>query len=627
MNEEIIEQGHGFLEPTVLPEDYRFLGATKAPDVIVAENGQWDEWLPAEEMQKRNGLETMNCFPYTAEVLMEDLSLKRICEVKVGDYVMTHLGRSRRVTSVFKRSYKGPFVEAAIRTTPEPLVATSEHPILTGIGWKTMGQLEIGDDVVIPTTNTTIKDATIYSIERNPEFLWLLGVYLAEGSIGWEHPNGKPKNSNPKLKVRGSGNGRGYFCFSIAAKELDFAERIKTVVKTLFGIDLNAHVHRNGTSRVLYGYDVRLRDLFYELGSAHAGQKRLLARFMLLEPELQLHIVRGWLDGDGHRQPRRVQGVTISRLLAYQMQRILLRNDIKAYLGLMAPPQGNRQQAYSVDVYGAELNKLYGIQLFPHPSAFGRARFIAADMLIAKVYRVKSHRRKNIGVVYNIEVEEDNSYIVNSVAVHNCTNYSTLNCLEALIFRHYGELYNFSERYTGVLTETTPEGNEPNIVIEVIRKTSGLIPEEELPFDDSIRSWNEYYSPKPMTEEYLSQGKKWLSKWIVKHEWVTPTSEDMKEALKRSPLGASVFAWAKNADGLYCRPSPFENHWVMIYGYEEGKYWKVFDNYNSTHKRIVWDYPWKWLKRYHIEKVPQTQSRSRKSFLDYLRGYFQEILK
>lgn len=183
----------------------------------------------------------------------------------------------------------------------------------------------------------------------------------------------------------------------------------------------------------------------------------------------------------------------------------------------------------------------------------------------------------------------------------NCTVYGTLNCIETLFKRHYGREVNKSERYIGVMAKTSPVGNSPQKVIETIRKESGLIDEELLPFDDTITTWEEYYNPNPMTSDYINKGKEWLEKYELGHEWVLGREDKIKEALKYSPLGASVNLSKKEEDGLYHKEWP-DNHWVMIYNCKEGEYWNIFDHYDNVFKKVVWDYEFLLVKRYSLTK-------------------------
>lgn len=192
----------------------------------------------------------------------------------------------------------------------------------------------------------------------------------------------------------------------------------------------------------------------------------------------------------------------------------------------------------------------------------------------------------------------------------NCSCYGTLNALETFHKALYSIEHNWAERYIGIIANTTTQGNSPHKVAEVIRKTAGLIPETELPFNNSIKSWAEYYSPKPMTQKYLDIGKEWLEKYEFLHEYVfvdttanyTYKQKLLMKALQYSPLGVSVMAWQHRNGRYYKNPSQRDNHWCCLYGYVKGNYWKVFDSYDNTHKRLEWDYNFNFVKRYHLKK-------------------------
>lgn len=208
----------------------------------------------------------------------------------------------------------------------------------------------------------------------------------------------------------------------------------------------------------------------------------------------------------------------------------------------------------------------------------------------------------------------------------NCTNYGTINCLETLIRRLRGIEENFSERYTGVMTGTTPNGNSAHAVIEIIRNESGLIPEQVLPFSEEIDSWEEYYAPVPMEQKYIRTGKEFLRKNKIGHEWVftggniNAKQNLLKNALKTSPLGVSVRAWQENKQGLYYKEQgSADNHWCMLYGYEDGKYWKIYDHYDATFKKLAWDYDFGRAKRYSIEMTGATEQNNN--------GFWKKILE
>lgn len=601
----------GFIKDEIKPEDYVLGSLRSAPFEELQPSGQWTDFLPEGERQNRQGVETFSCFPYFTEILMEDFSYKRISEIKAGEYIITHKGVKNRVSQVFKRDYKGEFIEIKIKGIYEPIISTPEHPILTADGWKKAGEITCEDLVVLPTTNNLIKDSTIYEIEKNKDFLWLLGFYLAEGSIGLSIKY--IKNDNPKLKVRGTGNGRGTIQFSIHSNETDFAEKIIKIGNNLFGVNFQLYNKKETLSSNVIGYNIFLRDLFEELGGVYSNKKEINKRLMFLEPLLQLEIVRGWLDGDGHisRNKRRICGVSISKNLINQIYRILLRNNIKSSI-IKRKKRENRQDTYQIDIYATEINKLYDFGLENTsviPLKNRKEKFISSEFLFKKINSVKKLKLKNSSRVYNLEVENDNSYITSNVAVHNCVSFGTLNIIETLFNRKFKELKNYSERFTAIVSNTGPAGNSSQAVAESVRKL-GIIDDQKLPFFDGM-SYEMFFSPKPMTENYLINGKNWLNEYEMRHEFVFYDNdknkpEKLMEALKTSPVGVAVVGWNQR-NGLYYKPeNGKDNHFVVLVGYEKGKRWIIYDSYPESEgdflKDLEWSYDFSQAKRYWIEK-------------------------
>ncbi len=191
---------------------------------------------------------------------------------------------------------------------------------------------------------------------------------------------------------------------------------------------------------------------------------------------------------------------------------------------------------------------------------------------------------------------------------YHCPVYGTENCVQTLMKAKFGEFDEYTERYLGVLAGLIKNlGGNPNTVIEQWKK-NGNLPYQFLPFE-GVNSWEEFNSPNPMTAELIAEGKKWLSRWSIGHDWILPgivgTMQDaMKQALKFSPLGVAVQAWYFDSKtGYYYSPSGVNaNHWVMCYGYEEGKYWKIYDHYDASKKKLAWDYNFPFVKRYTLGK-------------------------
>ena len=210
----------------------------------------------------------------------------------------------------------------------------------------------------------------------------------------------------------------------------------------------------------------------------------------------------------------------------------------------------------------------------------------------------------------------------------NCTAFGTLNALEFLFKRLYGETKNWSERYVGIAAGTRPPGNSPQIVIETIRKDCGLLNDEVLPMSKA-NTIEEYYSPDPLPWLMKENGKKFLDEYKIGHEWVFSDfqkfnqKEAIKEGLLYSPLGIAVYAWVQDpVTKFYIRPQGAQdNHWCVLFGYAEGLYWQVFDSYDSTIKHLDWNYEFFRAKRFHISAKVKT------SFWGFIKNYFLSLFK
>lgn len=206
---------------------------------------------------------------------------------------------------------------------------------------------------------------------------------------------------------------------------------------------------------------------------------------------------------------------------------------------------------------------------------------------------------------------------------YNCTAYGSLEQLETLVKKQFGDDWNKSERFTGIEAGTYPPGNDPQKVYESIRK-DGVIDESLLPFNETIQSVDVYYSlDNPGV--CVREGQNWLDLHDFYHDWVitrfTPKDRKanlLKEALKSSPLGVSVYAWTER-DGLYVKEDgDADNHWTLLVGYEDGKYWIVSDSYDKTIKHLAWGYNFTWAKRIDLRKRTMPRAKA---------NYYIEILK
>lgn len=550
---------------------------------IINESGDYSNYLPQEELQHFEWGDTLGCFRHNAQVLMEDFSTKNIADIRSGEYVITHKGRKKKVTKAIQLKNRSRFLKIHIQGKYKPIRCTKEHPILTVDGWKEAQNLTIKDRVLIPTTENIIKDLTLKEVEKNPDFLWFLGFYLAEGSL-----------SNNKSSTKGNIN------FTTHIKETEYIKKVQRIGKKLFDTNFNVRYRKKRHTADINGSNLTLKKLLDELGGQHSQDKKINKRLMFLKPELQLNIVKGWLDGDGcyDKKNRRITGVSISERLVQQMYRILLRNRIKCNLR-KREAYDNHKEAYTLHIYGTQCNKITDWNLRNlrpnHQDLKSRAIPKFKDnFLVQKITKIeKGKRRRNI---YNLEVKDDHSYIVENVAVHNCVTWSALNCIETILKCKYGETWNFSDRFTAKMSGTTKNGNTCSAVADSIRN-DGLVEQSDYP--SKANSWDEFY--KEIPDDIKKKGKNFLEFYDINFKYIF--KDELTEAIKRGPVQMIVHAWddTKKDGEIYQRTSKRPNHGVEGFN-DMGNCYEVYDHYRDTTKKISKDFNISAIYQYYITK-------------------------
>ena len=181
--------------------------------------------------------------------------------------------------------------------------------------------------------------------------------------------------------------------------------------------------------------------------------------------------------------------------------------------------------------------------------------------------------------------------------------FGTTNATEILIQKIFSSNPNYAERYhynlVGIIP---PTGSDPQVVAESIRK-NGMLDQAVLPMTSTLQ---EYETPRPMTDNYISEGKKWLMEHSFLHEWLWTQDIGkenrltmMREYLQYSPLCISVTAWYPQVNGMYPDNGAPNTHWVVCFKLD-GDSPVIFDSYDQRIKTLTPDHHIEMCKRYYI---------------------------
>ena len=409
---------------------------------INAENaGQFERTLIiADEGSKVHYVE--GCFTAGAKVETVDGRMN-IEDIGYDDQVLTHKGRFRKVNHLQKRKYSGDLYRIRYYgDSTEMLEVTDEHPILVvrrkrdrnrnkrwEKEWLKPGELNKHDYLVMPVERMTQASGSYrfevkkwdrkkrsYVSEKvevalSGDFFRLIGYYLAEGSIS-------------------SG---AYLNFSFADDEREYIEDVKQLVKNVFGVEKSLeskHKKNHGTSVVFCS--VKLCRIFEKFGKRNY-LKTIPDWMISVDPMIQGELVRGWFRGDGnyynrahksgYKETFRIN--TTSEVLARRMRKVLTRLGIAAFMNARDRSGEGRRTMYTLGVSGDQM-KLFGEKVGIKVSDKMNGKHRASMFGIDNDYLylpIKSIEKKKVRMVdvYNFGVEDDESYVANGVAVHNCS--------------------------------------------------------------------------------------------------------------------------------------------------------------------------------------------------------------
>lgn len=192
---------------------------------------------------------------------------------------------------------------------------------------------------------------------------------------------------------------------------------------------------------------------------------------------------------------------------------------------------------------------------------------------------------------------------------NDCWLAGSLNKLEIQLKRLFpDQKWNLSERFPYNGLNSQPYGDDPFKAGEFLRKF-GDVDEDVLP---TGKTYEEFITPRPLTEELLNKAKALTSLVTIKQEYVwndfdspIPLAEKQRritQCLPLDPPGVSLYAWKQDANGLYYRPAGAPDvHWCVLFKETDREYY-IFDTYDHSIKKVRKDMNFAMCIRYFVHK-------------------------
>lgn len=306
---------------------------------------------------------------------------KNIEDINTNDFVLTHTNNYKKVVKTMTRKKEGYY---KIKYLGGTLELTDEHPMYVlrndKFQWVKVKDLKLTDKLTINVNKESI------DVEYDNKLLWMLGRYVADG-----HYNKYTYNS---------------INFSISfEKEEEFLKNIPNEFVAKF----KKYKKKCWDYRIA---DKNFKELCLQFNTG--SKNKIIPQWVLDLPKDKLQsFFDGYIAGDGYTRYRgnnkQIMFSTVSQNVFLAMQDIVLKLYGKVCSQYIREDKRdkNYNNSYQAQVTLNENNKF---------------QFIKEDKACVRIKEILFINEEVD--VYNFEVEQDNSYTVNNIIVHNCQDLS-----------------------------------------------------------------------------------------------------------------------------------------------------------------------------------------------------------
>ena len=339
---------------------------------------------------------TENLQPYNFLAVPKPKEIKHTNYLTITDYIdVCNIEKTDKyVYNKYSKNMKG--VNFSIYTLAEQF-GVSKNTI-----WRILNNVNTKiDKLSVKTINELYDNYKIMipkKIKVDKSLCKLLGFFVAEG---WTEK-------------------KSAFGFAFHTKEKDYHNFVLKSMKNIFNLDGKIITIGNKTNIMFYNSVVC--DFFETLCKKYAMYKDVPTFLLHEKIELQKEFLKGYFYGDGSIQEKSVTASTVSKNLAYNIKYILLRCNI---LSKVTKYKSSNKIWNSKDFYRIYLAFSKNMcELFNLEYKKPRYEFYLEDENYFYV-NIRNIKKENKQSVFNITVEDDNSYC-GEVVLHNSLEANSL---------------------------------------------------------------------------------------------------------------------------------------------------------------------------------------------------------
>lgn len=367
------------------------------------------------------------CFPGETLIETKDSGERPIKYIEVGDMVKTHTGEFHEVTKKFVTPIKQRDPMCWIHTANHTIKSTPNHPYYVRRKGK--------KDSFIPATKVRVGDTLLYPIDDQQDEL-PFNITLNTMEVGYNNLIGSHRNTT-KLGVipvtdelaryLGLYLAEGHavkdgIAFTFNNNEIELHDLISEVSRKLFDRD----VHRAPTK---WPCQLRLKitnlsTLFIKWFGKGAKQKRVPEFVFGWNLKNRLAFLDAYLQGDGTNSSGGSTFTSASQALVDDVSRLAHSCGLRVSNTMRNENKGGviketNQLIKGGPIWSARISTLSRRKMLDLMAGDIQSGYIEIPVVANEAHKWAASLLDNN--VYNITVEGDNSYIAQSVAVHNCS--------------------------------------------------------------------------------------------------------------------------------------------------------------------------------------------------------------
>ena len=390
--------------------------------------------------------EYYGCF-FKDQLILTENGYKDIQNININDKVLTHKGNFKEVLKIFKLPFNGKKTSIYVQNLPGYQESTFNHPYMVlradklhnirkeyykqkinrdtflielsklKYDWINAEDIKPGDYVYKPIVPNQI-NVPIYSEDD----AYLFGYYLSEGCLSKEYRNIKTKGEYKKL------------IFVFSETDINMIDKLEKITHHIY---ITSTISSDKTFRVEYSNKEKAI-LVNKLFGHHSTKKFIHPNIFNQSEEWKLKFIAAYIDGDGSviysndKYNRTIHISTASRKLALDIQRLLASVNIVSSISesqnlIKNGCFGKRDH----DIYQVNIGSNYSYKLLQHtlrlkenylPSKRseleqGGFYILPNNYMLMKVKKTVTEEITDT-FKYNLEVKEDNSYVVDFIG-HN----------------------------------------------------------------------------------------------------------------------------------------------------------------------------------------------------------------